>query len=186
MSDYRRYFVPGGTYFFTLVMQGRATVFLDARARKILGDVLRECQEKHPFTVVAMVLLPEHLHCIWTLPPGDDDYPVRWNVSKGKFTYKWLRSGGTERPCNASRRRERRRGVWQRRYWEHTIKDETDLENHFDYIHYNPVKHGLVTRPRDWPWSSFQRYVELGHYPIDWGYTDPKIPPLPGNAGEPE
>jgi putative transposase len=183
MSDYRRFFVPGGTYFFTLVTERRARLFRSKTARTLLGDAIRKCQEKHPFRVIAMVLLPDHLHALWELPPGDDRYPMRWKVIKRDFTIRWLAAGGREQPRNRSRLREQRRGIWQRRYWEHTIEDETDLENHFDYIHYNPVKHQLVRRPRDWPASTFHRYVASGHYDIDWGagYVEPK---LPGDAGE--
>jgi putative transposase len=183
MSDYRRYFVPGGTYFFTLVAEGRAPLFAEDWTRCILGSLIRRCLSRNPVEVVAMVLLPDHLHSLWTLPPGDDRYSVRWNWIKGEFTKAFLANGGREQPRQASRIRERRRSVWQRRFWEHTIRDEDDLENHFDYIHYNPVKHGYAKRPRDWPWSSFHRWVERGHYDIDWGagYVQPE---MPGDAGE--
>jgi putative transposase len=167
MSDYRRYFVPGGTYFFTVVTERRAPLFAAESARTTLGHVMRECQARHPFTVIAIVLLPDHLHALWELPPGDDRYSLRWNWIKRQFTLRWLALGGREQPRRRSRLRERRRGVWQRRFWEHTIEDETDLENHFDYIHYNPVKHRYVTRPRDWPHSSFHRWVARGHYHLD-------------------
>ena len=168
MSDYHRYFVPGGTYFFTVVTDGRCPLFADPRARRLLGSVFRRGLDRSPLRVLAIVLLPDHLHCLWALPPGDSDYPGRWRWVKGEFTRQWLAIGGSEQP-NDSRVRQRRRGVWQRRFWEHTIRDETDLERHADYIHYNPVKHGLVAAPREWPWSSFHRWVQLGHYPPDWG-----------------
>ncbi len=168
MSDYRRYFVAGGTYFFTVVMDGRATLFADAAARRLLGSVFRRCIVHRPMSVLAIVLLPDHLHCLWVLPPGDCAYSGRWRWLKGEFTRHWLSLGGREQPPSASLGRERRRGVWQRRFWEHSIRDEMDLERHADYIHYNPVRHKLVNRPRDWPWSSFHRWVRLGHYPIGW------------------
>ena len=183
MSDYRRYFVPGGTYFFTLVTQGRAPLFADETARTILGNVMRECFERFPLTVVALVLLPDHLHAIWQLPPGDDRYSLRWRWIKREFTIAWLARGGQEQRRSASRVRQRRRAVWQRRFWEHTIEDETDYENHFDYLHFNPVKHKYVTRVRDWPWSSFHRWVQYGHYDINWGAGGLDIE-LPGDAGE--
>lgn len=183
MPDYRRYYVPGGTYFFTLVAERRATLFSDAGARQLLGSVMRRCLLRYPVRTIAIVLLPEHFHLLWALPTGDDRYSGRLGWIKREFTRAWLASGGSEQSRSASRVRQRRRGIWQRRFWEHTIEDESDLENHFDYIHYNPVKHGHVARPRDWPWSSFHRWVGQGHYGIDWGagYSEPK---LPGDAGE--
>lgn len=183
MSDYRRYFVPGGTYFFTLITERRAPLFAGESARHMLGDVMRECAARHPFETIAIVLLPDHLHALWQLPPNDDRYSLRWNWIKRKFTQRWLAQGGREQQRPQSRLRERRRGVWQRRFWEHTIADESDLENHFDYMHYNPVKHGYVTRPRDWLPSTFHRWVAHGHYDINWG-AGYVLPPLPGNAGE--
>jgi putative transposase len=182
MSDYRRYFVEGGTYFFTVVTQGRVPLFDSDVARTLLGSVMRQCLLRYPVEVIAIVLLPDHLHTLWTLPTGDDRYSERWRWIKRQFTRGWLSLGGAEQPCNASRRRERRRGVWQRRFWEHTIRDEADLEGHFDYIHHNPVKHGLVRRVCEWPWSSFHRWVRNGHYSIHWaGQTDWE---LPDDAGE--
>jgi putative transposase len=183
MSDYRRYFVPGGTYFFTLVTEHRARLFEQEPARRLLGSALRQCFGRFPLQVVAMVLLPDHLHTLWTLPAGDDAYAMRWRWIKREFTRAWLSIGGVEQDRQTSRLRERRRGVWQRRYWEHTIRDEADLESHFDYIHYNPVKHALVRRPRDWPWSSFHRWVQAGHYSIDWA-AEPNTPISPGNWGK--
>ncbi len=166
MSDYRRYFIAGGTYFFTLVADHRAPLFANAAARRLLGSVFRRCMLRQPMKVLAIVLLPDHLHCLWTLPPGDDAYSARWRWLKGEFTKHWLAIDGVEQTVNESRKRERRRGVWQRRFWEHTIRDEADLERHADYIHYNPVRHNLVQRPVDWPWSSFHRWVERGHYQV--------------------
>lgn len=183
MSLYRRYFVAGGTYFFTLVTQRRAKLFAGDEARQCLGAVLRSCLLDHPVEVIATVLLHDHLHALWALPPGDSRYAMRWNWIKGEFTRRWLALGGPEQAKTDSQAREGRRGVWQRRYWEHTIRDYDDLEDHFDYIHYNPVKHGYVSRPRDWRWSSFHRWVASGHYDIDWG-AGHIAKHLPGNAGE--
>lgn len=124
------------------------------------------------------MFLPEHLHALWTLPTGDCEYSLRWRWIKREFTSAWLEMGGAEEGRSGPRLRERRRGVWQRRFWEHTIRDEADLESHFDYIHYNPVKHGPVQRPADWPWSSFQRWVREGHYCEDWAATSvPMVTP---------
>ena len=183
MSDYRRYFVPGATYFFTVVSEGRTPIFSHDSARTLLGSVMRRCGLRRPWRTIGIVLLPEHLHCLWALPPGDSAYSERWRWIKREFSRGWLACGGGEQPRAGGRRRERRRGVWQRRFWEHTIRDETDLENHFDYIHYNPVKHGLVARPRDWPWSSFHRWVRAGHYQPDWGAAAAPRE-MPGSFGE--
>ncbi len=183
MSAYLRYYVPGATYFFTLVTAGRMPLFASASARAALGRVMRACFERYPVRVIAIVLLPDHLHTLWALPAGDAAYSLRWRWIKREFARTWLAQGGCEVAPSASARTERRRGVWQRRFWEHTIRDAKDLEGHFDYIHYNPVKHGLVARPRDWPWSSFHRWVRAGHYHPDWACSGRPIP-LPGNAGE--
>jgi len=183
MSEYRRAYVPGGTFFFTVVTERRAPVFAEAKARGMLGSVMRCCRERYPMYILAIVLLPDHLHTIWTFPQGDSNYSTRWAWIKKEFTKCWLASGGQEQKSSASRLRERRRGVWQRRYWEHTIRDEEDLEAHFDYIHYNPVKHGLVRSPVAWPWSSFHRWVRAGVYPSNWA-TEVNAASLPGKAGE--
>jgi putative transposase len=168
MPNYRRVRVPGGSFFFTVVTNRRARLFTHPRGRRLLGSMFRRCLLKWPFTINALVLLPEHLHAIWSLPPGDDDYPKRWAWIKKEFTKEWLRAGGAEAQFSDARRRERRRGIWQPRYWEHTLEDEDDFERHFDYIHYNPVKHGHVKCPRDWPWSSFHRWLARGVYPEHW------------------
>ena len=183
MSEYRRNFVAGGTFFFTVVTQHRKPLFLNTEARRLLGDILRECFARYETNVIALVLLPEHLHTIWSLPQGDFDYSLRWRWIKREFTRLWLDRGGDEQPVSEASRSEQRRGVWQRRFWEHTIKDDADLEAHFDYIHYNPVKHGFVAQPLDYPWSTFHRWVRLGHYPQHWG-AGYQASPLPGNAGE--
>jgi len=167
MSEYRRYYVPGATYFFTVVTERRARLFENATARELLGNAIRHCQRRAPFESIAMVLLPDHLHALWTLPPKDVDYSGRWSLVKRTFTNGWLARNGGERSRTETRKRERRRSVWQRRFWEHLIRDENDLAKHFDYIHFNPVKHGYVKSPSDWPWSTFHRYVAEGHYPND-------------------
>ncbi len=183
MSKYRRNYVPGATYFFTVVTHQRRALFADATARRLLGMIMRSSLHRFPANIAAIVLLPDHIHTIWTLPAGDSDYSRRWAWIKKEFTRQWLANGGTEEPASASRQRERRHNVWQRRFWEHTIRDEEDFQAHFDYIHYNPVKHGLVQSPGDWLWSSFHRYVRLGYYTPTWG-ASVQIRNLPSRAGE--
>ena len=169
MTNWRRAELPGGTFFFTLVTEDRAPILTTPLARSVLREVTLECRRQWPFHMEAVVLMPDHLHTVWRLPEGDSDYSKRWGWLKKEFTKRWLASGETERPVSASRRRNRTHGVWQRRFWEHVIRDERDLGRHLDYIHYNPVKHGLVDRVVDWPWSSFHRFVREGRYPPDWG-----------------
>lgn len=169
MADYRRWYIPGGTYFFTLVTYQRRPLFQHPAARELLGDLMRQQAERTPFQTVAIALLWDHLHCLWTLPPEDNDYSGRWKEIKATFTRDWLRGGGEDLPVSRAKAARGRRGVWQPRFHEHTIRDDEDLENHADYLHFNPVKHGYVKRPWDWQWSSFRRFVELGQYPRDWG-----------------
>jgi len=171
MPNFRRAWVPGGSFFFTVVTDRRRPLFSDAEARRLLGEKIRACQAEWPFTINAIVLLPDHLHAIWSLPPGDDAYPTRWAWIKKEFTKAWLANGGAETVISAGRSREERRGVWQPRFWEHTLESEDDFERHFDYIHYNPRKHGYVACPADWPSSSFHRWVAAGVYPPDWACT---------------
>ena len=130
-------------------------------------------RKKRPFEVFAIVLLPDHLHTVWVLPEGDADYSLRLAQLKEEFTSSFLARGGGEGTPTRSRLRHRERGVWQRRFWEHTCRDEDDLTHGVDYLHWNPVKHGLVGRVRDWPHSSFHRFVARGEYEPDWGGTNP-------------
>jgi len=169
MPNYIRKYVPGGTYFFTLVSQDRRPILTSPLARRCLRLALEHELTKAPFTLEAIVLLPDHLHAIWTLPEGDSNYSIRWKRIKEQFTRSYLAGGGTEGRATSSRRKHEERAVWQQRFWEHTVDDEDDFENCFDYLHYNPVKHGLVTSVSDYSWSSFHRYVKSGHYPSNWG-----------------
>ena len=152
-----------------MVTDRRATLFEQKAARRLLGHVFREARERLPFEVEGIVLLPDHLHAMWTLPSGDKAYSRRWGWIKKEFTTRWLDAGGEEQPVSAGRACEGRRGVWQPKFWEHTIRDETDFDRHMNYIHFNPVKHGYVTRPIDWPWSSLHRWVQAGVYDPEWG-----------------
>jgi putative transposase len=169
MLDYRRAFVPGGTFFFTLVTAGRAPILTDPTALSLLRSCIRDAQRRRPFTIQSFVLLPDHLHTIWTLPQDDADFSIRWSDIKGNFTREWLRTGGAEAVITDAQRDEGRRGVFQPRFMEHTIGDEDDFIAHIEYGHFNPVKHGMVTKPADWPHSTLHRYIRLGLYPSDWG-----------------
>ncbi|MEI6069919.1 MAG: transposase [Methylococcaceae bacterium] len=162
MVNYRRNFVPGGTYFFTVTLRMRNSRRL-VESIDLLRLAFRKIREAKPFQIDAMVVLPEHLHSIWTLPPNDSDYPGRWKAIKSIFTRELEKSG-----VPVIKRKDGSSLIWQRRYWEHTIRDTNDLNQHIDYIHFNPVKHGLVTRVVDWPYSSFHRYVRQGLLLPDW------------------
>jgi len=131
----------------------------------VLREVLRRVRRERPFQMQAVVVLPDHPHTVWTLPKDDNDYPARWRAIKSRFT-RVVRECGVSLTPNAKGEYD----LWQRRYWEHTIRDEDDLQRHVDYIHCNPVKHGLVKRVADWPYSSFHRYVRLGRLSPDWGF----------------
>jgi len=144
-------------------------------ARAMLRDVIREVRTFQPFVIDACVLLPDHLHCIWTLPPGDMDFSSRWGKIKAGFSRRAKDILYDEAQLGSSRKKKRESSIWQRRFWEHVIVDERDCLNHMDYIHYNPVKHGLVEQVRDWPYSTFHRLVEQGIYPPQWG-TDTVLP----------
>lgn len=164
MPDYRRARVPGATYFFTINTNWRKPIFADGSARTLLGIVIRECQSQRPFSITAIVLLPDHFHMLLTLPQGDSEYSARIGWIKKEFTSRWLKFGGEESAISAARLDERRREIWQPRFWEHTIRDEEDFDSHFDYIHWNPVKHRFAAAPRDWRWSSFHRWVAADVY----------------------
>ena len=168
MPDYRRSLVEGGTYFFTLVTYDRLPILNTEHSRKILHQSWVEVKERFYFETVAVCLLPDHLHCIWKLPEGDADYPVRWKEIKRRFTIRYLKEIGPGEERNLSRQKKHEAAIWQRRYWEHTLFEQVDFEEHLDYIHYNPIKHGFVTRAIDWPFSSFPRYVKEGIYEADW------------------
>ncbi|MBL8473326.1 MAG: transposase [Rhodocyclaceae bacterium] len=161
---YRRATIAGGTYFFTVNLEDRQQTLLVGHINE-LREALREVKTVHPFNIDAMVILPDHMHALWTLPPGDTDYAKRWMLIKAGFS----RLLPKAEQISASRQAKGERGIWQRRYWEHLIRDDRDFERHVDYIHYNPVKHGHVERAADWPWSSFHRYVRNGILPVDWG-----------------
>ena len=164
MTNYRRNFADGGTYFFTVNLEDRRLKLLTDHVDQLRG-AFRYTRTRHPFEIDAIVVLPEHLHAIWTLPESDGDYATRWRLIKSTFS-RALPAGEI---VSRSRAERGERGIWQRRYWEHTVRDEADFARHVDYIHFNPVKHGHVTQVKDWRHSSFHRMVRLGIYPEDWG-----------------
>ena len=161
--------MPGGTFFFTVVTHERKRILTDATSRSYLRHAFRDVRARHPFEIVAMVLLPDHLHSVWKLPPGDSDFSTRWSQIKQIFTHRYLCAGGQEAIVSSSRSGRRERSIWQRRFWEHTCRDEDDLKRCIDYLHWNPVKHGLARSVRDYPWSTFHRFVREGEYDPDWG-----------------
>ena len=164
MTNYRRNYVAGGTYFFTVALANRQSTLLVDEVEH-LRRALQTVRQHQSFTLMAMVVLPEHLHCIWTLPTGDSDYAARWRKFKARFAMILPK----DEARSLSRERKQGRGIWQRRYWEHTIRDERNFRQHVDYIHFKPVKHGLATAVSDRPHSTFSAYVQRGLYPLDWG-----------------
>ena len=164
MTQYRRNWTLGGTYFFTVVAVNRANGPLVAHIAD-LRTAFRIVRAEHSFEIDAIVILPDHLHTLWTLPPADSDYATRWKKIKAAFSKRMP----ANEPRSPSRIAKGERGIWQRRYWEHTIRDEDDLRAHVDYIHFNPVKHGYVGAASEWPHSTFRQYVDRGMYPMDWG-----------------
>ena len=173
MSNYRRACLAGGTYFFTVVTYNRKPLFNCELARRVLHRAIVDVRERNYFRIEALCLLPDHLHTIWRLPEKDSAYPQRWNQIKGIFTKQFRDSSLKDENTSGSRLKKGEGTIWQRRYWEHLIRDEHDYSNHVDYIHYNPVKHGLVEQVVDWPWSSFHKYVRAGIYPADWSGSSP-------------
>ncbi|HUY31614.1 MAG TPA: transposase [Pirellulales bacterium] len=169
MSDYRRYYVEGGSYFFTIVLYHRRRLFSNVANVEYLRAALRDVRSECPFKIVAAVVLPDHMYFVWTLPPGDDKYSQRIGRMKASFTKALRGPGYVPSGVSRSRRKHRESDVWNRRFWEHTLRDEDDLKRHLDYIHYNPVKHGWTTCPHLWPYSSFSTWVKGGEYELDWG-----------------
>jgi putative transposase len=163
MSDYRRVHLPGGSFFFTVVTHQRRPLFADEQNVRRLREGFRRTMEKHPFEIDAIVILPDHLHAVWRLPEGDGAYSLRWRLIK-HYVAAGLFSETNHRG---------EKSVWQRRFWEHAIRDEADWRSHVDYVHYNPVKHGYVRRPGDWRWSSFEQALRRGWYPHEWGQAEP-------------
>jgi len=164
MRSYIRAKAKGATYFFTVNLAERHNNDLLIANIDVLRQAFRQTKQKYPFTMEACVILPEHLHCIWRLHEGDNDFSKRWRLIKTYFSKNITEN---ERISN-SRKQKKERGIWQRRFWEHLIRDEDDYQNHVDYIHYNPVKHGHVQQTKDWRYSSFHLWVKRKYYPMDW------------------
>jgi putative transposase len=162
---YRRDYRHGACYFFTVVTARRRPIFARPESVDLLRDAFRHVRQRHPFQVDAMVVLPDHVHCVWTLPANTADFSLRWQQIKRYFSSQTSWSA----PC------------WQKRFWEHRIRDDRDYANHLDYIHYNPVKHGHVACARQWPYSSFGKWVARGAYAPDWGGVAPELPERVGH-----
>jgi len=164
MSNYQRVFQPGGCYFFTVVTHNRQPLLINPAVIGRLRLAFSHVAKTRPFTVAAAVVLPDHLHCLWQLPESDADFSTRWRLIKH-----FVAVG-----CNQASNTRREKPIWQRRFWEHLIRDEADWRRHVDYIHYNPVKHGLVKSPSEWSHGTFRRYLQDGWYPPDWGASEPE------------
>ena len=162
MSRYRRLTIEGGLFFFTLTLADRGTNLLVDQIGR-LRRAYTAVERRYPFETVAICILPDHIHALWQLPDGDTNYAFRWSLIKSNFS-----RGLPAARRSTSKVKKREKGIWQRRYWEHAIRNDADFERHVDYIHYNPVKHRLVKRVADWPFSSFHRYVAQGILPSDW------------------
>lgn len=169
MPEYRRIKKAGGTYFFTVVTHGRRPILTYPEVRQALREGISKVRQSMPFSIEAWVLLPDHLHTIWTLPERDAGYASRCAVIKSCVTKRCKNLFGPGEKVSISRSHRQEGGVCQRRFWEHVIRDEPDFHRHLDYLHWNPVKHGYVKTPMDWPYSTIHRFVAQGFYPPNWG-----------------
>lgn len=169
MSHYRRANTAGASYFFTVVTYRRQRFLCDDDVRLALRHAIQKVRANYPFTIDAWVLLPDHLHTIWTLPDNDANFPLRWQLIKREISR--VCGSRLQRPewMSPSKTKHRESTLWQRRYWEHQIRDEADYARHMDYLYFNPVKHGLVSQVKDWPYSTFHRDVKAGIYAESWG-----------------
>jgi putative transposase len=160
----------GATYFFTLTLQDRGARWLVDHVA-LLRECFADVKQRHPFDIEAIVVLPEHLHALWRLPVDDADFSTRWMLIKQTFTRSLEQKGVLDDAAHRPRGGKGESSVWQRRFWEHQIRDDEDFARHVDYIHFNPVKHGWVLRASDWPYSSLHRFVREGKVPADWGIS---------------
>ena len=171
MPNYRRVYIPGGTYFLTLVTHHRRPLFKEVNNINLLRTAVSKIKAEKPFDILAAVILPDHIHFLWQLPQDDSNYSQRVSRLKVIFTRAYKSNNLPSSTISASRLKHRESDVWQRRFWEHTIRDEADFQHHLDYIHYNPVKHGLVSCPHLWSYSSFRRWVDKDCYAHNWRCT---------------
>lgn len=177
MPNYRRAKVTGGTYFITQVTYNRQSWLISTIARQALRTAIMHVRQNYPFTINAFVLLPDHFHCLWTLPEEDKDISTRLRLIKTFVTKHYGDQLASNADISQSRHKRQERNVWQRRFWEHLIRDEIDFAKHCDYIHYNPVRHGLCSIPQEWLFSSIHRLMAQGIYPSNWGVSE--IPDMP-------
>ena len=183
MPNYHRRFTPNTLYFFTVVTYQRKPLLTIELVRSNLHNAIEHVRRRWEFDIEAIVLLPDHIHTIWKLPDGDSDFSTRWRLIKDKCTRSLKNQGYRIEHFSDSRIKKKEHGIWQRRFWEHQIRDEKDFENHMNYIHYNPIKHGYVESLSDWKWSSFHRYVKMGWYDPGWEANMSDCV-LPHGAGE--
>jgi putative transposase len=169
MPNYRRYHTSGGTYFITQVTYQRQPWLCSDTGRTALRTALQHVRQNYPFSIDAFVLLPDHFHTLWTLPAGDTNLSMRMLLIKRCVTKYYGHQLGLEVGISRSREKRKERNLWQRRFWEHHIRDDADFANHCDYIHYNPVKHQLCESPQQWAFSSIHRFIQQQIYPLDWG-----------------
>jgi len=172
MSQYRRLKYPGATYFFTVVTYQRKKLFHLPEAREMLRNAIQSTRAERPFTIDAWVLMPEHLHTIWQMPDDDNDFSARWAMIKSRFSKQAKLVIPSDEPQSNSRNKRNECQYWQRRFWEHMIRDDKEYEIYMDYTHYNPVKHGYVNQVKDWPYSTFHRCVKQNLYPENWGSVE--------------
>lgn len=170
MSSYKRNFVDGGTFFFTVVSYKRQKIFTSPSFRTALRKAIKKTQQQYPFEINAWVLLPNHIHCIWTLPNNDKDFSLRWAMIKNSVSQQCKYTLYNNALLTPSKIERNESTIWQRRFWEHTIKDESDYQKHLDYIYWNPVRHGHVSSVNEWPFSTFHRDVQAGLYDEGWGF----------------
>ena len=169
MPNYRRFNVSGGSYFITQITYQRETWLCSNIGRKALREAIENVRQKYPFSIEAFVLLPDHFHCLWTLPLDDGNISVRLRLIKTYITKNYQQELGINLAISQSRQKRKESNLWQRRFWEHLIRNDKDFASHCDYIHYNPVHHGFCNNPQDWQYSSIHRFIDQGIYPPDWG-----------------
>ena len=184
MSNYRRDNTAGATWFLTVVTYQRQAFLCQDKVRAALREAIGKVHSKYPFKIEAWVLLPDHFHCIWTLPDGDSNFQLRIQLIKRYVTQKCAPFLHRDELTTTSRRKRNESTIWQRRYWEHRLHSEKDFEHHMDYIHYNPVKHGLSQTPTKWPYSTIHRLTKKGVYPADWASEPTACPGREHDYGE--